>query len=140
MILPEPPDLTLLLVRTDYSDDEAWRAALAAATAIYPRDDFDRLGALLLPVESPELAGLTPQQLVALPRAGYLGEVAVADAQTMRDRTLLYVDLNEYGEVGRTFRSVPSEVEPIVANLSLSNMDFAEFADNAGPDGVFRGF
>jgi uncharacterized protein DUF6924 len=140
VILPEPPDLTLLLVRTDYSDDEAWRTALAAATAVYPRDVFDRLGALLLPVESPELAGLTPQQLVELPRAGYLGEVAVADAQTMRDQTVLYVDLDEYGEVGRMFRSVPTEVEPIVANLSLSNMDFAEFADNADPDGVFRGF
>jgi hypothetical protein len=25
-------------------------------------------------------------------------------------------------------------------NLSLANMDFHEFADNADPDGVFRGF
>jgi hypothetical protein len=25
-------------------------------------------------------------------------------------------------------------------NLSLANMDFHEFADNVGADGVFRGF
>jgi len=28
----------------------------------------------------------------------------------------------------------------LVANLSLANMDFAEFADNTNPDGVFCGF
>jgi hypothetical protein len=42
--------------------------------------------------------------------------------------------------LGRTFRSIPSEVEPIVANLSLANMNFAEFADNADREGIFRGF
>ncbi len=63
------------------------------------------------------------------------------DAQTMRDQTVLFVDFNELnGQVGRTFRSIPSEVEPIVANLSLANMDFAEFADNTNPDGIFCGF
>jgi hypothetical membrane protein len=55
----------------------------------------------------------------------------------MRDQTVLFVDFNELIEqVGRTFRSIPSEVEPIVANLSLANMDFAEFGDNANPDGI----
>jgi hypothetical protein len=44
-------------------------------------------------------------------------------------------ELNE--QVGRMFRSIPSEVEPIVVNLSLANMDFAEFADNTDPDGSF---
>ena len=78
---------------------------------------------------------------MGLAREGYVGQIAVADAQTMRDQTVLLVDFNELGEqVGRTFRSIPSEVEPIVANLSLANMDFAEFADNTDPDGIFRGF
>jgi hypothetical protein len=52
VILPAAPDLGLLLVRTDYSDDLAWYAALSAATAVYDTDDFERVGALLLPVES----------------------------------------------------------------------------------------
>lgn len=99
------------------------------------------MGALLQPVESPALSNLTPEELVALAREDYLSQIVVADAQTMRDQTVLFVDFNELNEqVGRTFRSIPSEVEPIVANLSLANMDFPEFADNADSDGTFRGF
>jgi hypothetical protein len=141
VILPAEPDLGLLLVRTDYSDDLAWRAALSAATAVYEMDDFERMGALLRPVESPALANLTPEELVALSREGYLSLIAVADAQTMQDRTVLLVDFNELnGQAGRAFRSIPSEVEPVVANLSLANMDFAEFAESTNPDGIFCGF
>ena len=141
VILPAAPDLGLVLVRTDYSDDRAWHAALSAATAVYVTDDFERMGALLRPVESSALSNLMPEELAALAREGYLSQIAVADAQTMRDQTVLFVDFNELnGQVGRTFRSIPSEVEPIVANLSLANMDFAEFADSTNPDGIFCGF
>jgi hypothetical protein len=139
--LPAEPDLGLLLVRTDYSDDRAWHAALSAATAVYDVDDFGRMGALLRPVESPDLSNLTPEELAALAREDYLSEIAVADAQTMHDQTVLFVDFNELnGQAGRAFRSIPSEVEPIVANLSLANMDFADFVDNTNPDGIFCGF
>jgi hypothetical protein len=140
-MLPNAPDLGLLLVRTDYSDDGAWNDAVSAATTAYESDDFERMGARLQPVESLELANLGPGELAALPRAGHLSLIAVADAQTMLDQTVLFVDLNDFaGQAGRTFRSIPSEVEPIVANLSLANMDFAEFEDRVDPDGVFRGF
>ena len=141
VILPTVPNLGLLLVRTDYLDNRAWHAALSAATAVYEMDDFERMDALLRPVESPALANLTPEELVALEREGYLSQIAVADAQTMRDQTGLFVDFNElHGQAGRTFRSIPSEVEPIIANLSIANMDFAEFADNTNSDGIFCGF
>ncbi len=141
VILLTAPDLGLLFVRTDYSDNLAWQAALSAATAVYDMDDFERMGALLRPVESPALSNLTPEELIALAREGYLSQIAVADPQTMRDQTVLFVDFNELnGQVGRTFRSIPPEVEPIIANLSLANMDFAEFAGNTNPDGIFCGF
>lgn len=141
MLLPEPADMCVLLVRTEYSDDAAWRTALNAATAVYDVGDFERAGACLQPVEAPELAGLTPRDLVLLPREGYLSQLAVADARTMNDLTILFVDLNEYNDqVGRTFRAVPQEIEPITANLAIANMDFFEFADSTDPDGVFRGF
>ena len=123
MRLPDGPDLGLLLIRTDYSSQDAWHRALGAATTIYPGDDW-RNGALLTPVEAPELSA-----------------VAVADEQSMRDDTILFLDLNEFGgEIGRTFRAIPREIEPITANLSLANMDFSDFADNADADGIFRGF
>lgn len=140
MILPESPDLGMLLVRTDYSDDVAWDAVVDAVQAVYPSDDFDRMGTAFDPVESPELEGLDPGALLELPRAGHLSAIAVADARAMTDHTLLFVDFNEYGEPGRTFRAIREQVEAIVANLSIANMDFAEFADNTGPDGTFRGF
>ena len=51
---------------------------------------------------------------------------------------LLIVDL--YEEPGREFRAIPSQIQGIENNLSLANMDFAEFADSVSEDGVFRGF
>ncbi len=131
----------MLLVRTDYSDDAAWTSAFTSATAVYEGDDFPHMGAGFQPCESPDLADLTPGALLGLERAGYLSTIAVADARTMRDHTLLFVDVNElYGELGRTFRAVPEEAEAVVANLSLANMEFADFADSVHADGVFRGF
>jgi hypothetical protein len=104
-------------------------------------DDFGRMGALLRPVEYTALSNRTPEGLAALAREGYLSQIAVASAQTIRDQTVLFVDFNELnGQVCRTFRSIPSKVEPIVANLSLAKMDFAEFADNTNLDGIFCGF
>jgi hypothetical protein len=43
-------------------------------------------------------------------------------------------------EPGRGFRVVPAELWGVENNLSIANMDFAEFAHHADPDGVFRGF
>ncbi|UJP41068.1 DUF6924 domain-containing protein [Cellulomonas palmilytica] len=141
MLLAKPADMCTLLLRTDYSDDVAWQAAVNAATAVYDAGDFDRAGASLQPFESPESAGLTAPDLVRLPRDGYLSHLAVADARTMKDLTVMFVDINDYNEeVGRTFRAVPQEVEPITANLAIGNLDFFEFADAADTDGVFRGF
>jgi hypothetical protein len=51
---------------------------------------------------------------------------------------LLVIDLWE--ERGRGLRVVVEELWSIENNLSISNMDFVEFADAAGEDGVFRGF
>ena len=62
--------------------------------------------------------------------------------------TVVYVDLSvrpddtaDFGDVlGREFRCEVDEIASIEANLSIANMDFAEFADSVGEDGVFRGF
>jgi hypothetical protein len=41
---------------------------------------------------------------------------------------------------GRTFRVTATESWGVENNLSISNMDFFEFADAVDDDGVFRGF
>ena len=43
-------------------------------------------------------------------------------------------------EEGQEFRTLPRGVQSIENNLSIRNMDFEEFANAAGEDGVFRGF
>lgn len=62
-------------------------------------------------------------------------QASVAD---LHDLTLIYVDL--YDQPGRSFRCAVSEIASIEANLAIANMDFEDFADSIGPDGVFRGF
>lgn len=37
-------------------------------------------------------------------------------------------------------RAIATELYSIEANLSIGNMDFAEFADAMDEEGIFRGF
>jgi len=54
------------------------------------------------------------------------------------DHPILVIDL--FDQPGRTFRAIPSEIHWIESNLSISNMDWEDFADCVDEDGVFRGF
>jgi hypothetical protein len=130
--LPQPDDLTSLILRTDFSDDNAWadlQAAIDEDEATWASD--------------PQWAGATVQQLVDLDTAAAgddkLMYVFVADATTMTDpeRPLLVVDLA--GEPGRTFRVPPRWFEDVSANLTIANLDFEEFADATDEDGTYRG-
>lgn len=56
-----PTATGLLLVRTDYSDDRAWHAALSAATAVYDVDDCERMDATAAG-GVPALSNLTPEE------------------------------------------------------------------------------
>jgi hypothetical protein len=57
---------------------------------------------------------------------------------TAAEHHLLVIDLAR--EPGREFRAVPSAIQSIENNLSIANMDFAEFAGAVDEDGVFRDF
>ncbi|MFI0986320.1 DUF6924 domain-containing protein [Streptomyces exfoliatus] len=137
MPLPQPDDLTSLVLRTDFGDDRAWDALRAAVDAAdeYPHATY---------VSELRYAGVEVQTLLdeetAADEDSQIGDVFLADATTMNDpdHPLLAVDLSD--EPGRTFR-VPARWFPgISANLSIANMDFAEFADAADGSGTFHGF
>ncbi|MFI1655019.1 DUF6924 domain-containing protein [Streptomyces sp. NPDC020472] len=137
MPLPQPDDLTSLVLRTDFGDDSAWDAVRAALDAAgeHPHATY---------VSELRHAGVEVRSLVdeetAADENDQIGDVFLADATTMNDpdHPLLAVDLSD--EPGRTFR-VPAQWFPdISANLSIANMDFAEFADAADGSGTFRGF
>jgi len=129
-----------LLLRTDFSDDSHW-ASLCDAVQ-HPNEDGFK--AYVVCLSDPAYDGLTLDQLMALaPMGDQCGEhifAFVADRATFAspERPVLVVDL--YDEPGRTFRVIPREIWGVENNLSLANMDYREFADNADPDGVFRGF
>jgi hypothetical protein len=135
--LPQPDDLTSLVLRTDFSDDTAWdllQAAIDSASA-------DRHATY---VSDPTYAGVAVQALVDTDAAASdddkLTYLFLADAATMTDaeHPLLAVDL--YTQPGRTFRLPPRWYADVSANLTIANMDFAEFADATDESGMFRGF
>jgi hypothetical protein len=137
MGLPQPAGLTSLVLRTDFSDDQAWETLQAAInmSCEYPCATY---------VSDQAYAGVSIQALVEMHSAGgdadYIGYLFVADAVTMRgpEQPLLAVDLN--WEPGRTFRVPPRWYAGISANLMIANMDFHEFADEVDASGTYRGF
>jgi len=135
--LPEPDDLTSLVIRVDFSDDAAWDMLQADLDGL---DDYSHATY----VNDPAFADVTIEALVERDASAADDDkvlyLFLADATTMTDdeHPLLAVDLDE--EPGRTFRVPTSWFIDVSANLSLANMDFEEFADAAEADGTFRGF
>ncbi len=135
--LPQPDDLTSLVLRTDFSDDTAWEVL---QVAIDSSDGYRNATY----VSDPAFAGVTVQALVDADAAASdddkLTYIFLADATTLTDdeHRLLAVDL--YTEPGRRFRLPPRWYADVSANLTIANMDFAEFADATDGSGTFRGF
>ncbi len=75
----------------------------------------------------PRYAGLTAERVAVLLPHGSLRFMFIVDRLTLihPERPLLAVDLSD--APGRSFRTIPSEVAAIEANLSLASMDFADF-------------
>ncbi len=126
-----------LLIRTDFSDEAAWSDVCARAQAV-SNEGFQ---ACIECVSDPAYDGVSVAQLLALAaRDGDRTFVFIADQPTFTspERPVLVVDVHT--EPGRTFRVTPQAMCCVENNLSIANMDYAEFADNADADGIFRGF
>jgi hypothetical protein len=125
-----------LLIRTDFSDQRAWKTLTMVASA--PADPFMFTMEI---VDDRANSGATLEQLMgALPEDYPHSFIVVADRISISqpDHPLLVVDLLE--ERGRQFRTVASQVASIENNLSIANMGFEEFAEAVDQGGVFRGF
>jgi hypothetical protein len=130
--LPQPDDLSSLVLRTDFTDDAAWaelQTVVGTEGATYVSDiRYSRV--TMQALIDADAAAADDEKLTYL---------FIADSTTMSDpeRTLLAVDL--YDEPGRTFRLPPRWYADVSANLSIANIDFDEFADAADESGTFRG-
>jgi len=121
------------LIRTDFSDDAAWEGLLKAANTPSP----DGFLANLNVINERRFDGAEQIEKFALATVDAVLFVADQMTITHADRPILCIDAFA---PDRLFRVVPSELWSVENNLSLANMDFEEFANAAGPDGIFRGF
>lgn len=138
-----------LVVRTDYSDDEAWRAVV---DLLNQPDGQSEVGTHV--VDDRAFSGASPDEVVLSTLAGEPGLEAVflADAATMKgDHTLLAVstrceelddeiDGDNAEELGREFRLPPPLVNLVHVNLAIGHSDFWGFAYEAAhdPDNILR--
>ena len=124
------------VLRTDFSNDAAWEAILLEI-----QQPIDGFYANVDLIDDRDFAGVDKQALLdVIPETLGHSFIIVADGVAMSnpEHPLLVVDL--FAQRGREFRAEPSQIQSIENNLSIANMDFAEFADNCDPEGVFRGF
>ena len=129
-----------LVIRTCFDNQQAWETVcgLIRAPQYFTSDPFYANVDLL---DDIEFANLAPQDLLArLPGEYPHSFLMVVDNTAIGhpEFPVLIVDL--YADRGRTFRSIPSQIQGIENNLSIANMDFFEFADNVDEDGIFRSF
>jgi hypothetical protein len=135
--IPETPNMPVL--RTDFSNDMAWHAIGDAIAQPY-RDAG--LEVMLGFINDPAYDGLTPEQVLALIPEDYphscifiVDSIAMTDAEhqllAMKLTQDIFSDADAeiYLPRGSTLRIYPEVVSDIEINLSLSNMDFEEFAD-----------
>jgi hypothetical protein len=141
------------LVRTDFTDDAAWQNVVDELTKEIDVDGTPYSAHIEL-VDDRAFEGLTAAGLAEAAAGKNFWYVLLADHRSMREAalgselTVVYVDLSvepedaeEFGDVyGRAFRCEAREVVTSVwVNLSIANVDFADFADAVDEDGVYRG-
>ncbi len=147
--MPTLPDIGTLLVRTDFTDDDAWNQVRDEATREYGPDGFR---AYIEPVSDPEWDGASWEAVKAAAPAGDEGPsvLFIADSTTLAspEHPVLVVDLQdkilstaEFPEIaGRTpFRCVPPALWDVENNLSIANLDWEDYADRC-EGGLYRGF
>jgi hypothetical protein len=137
--VPELPELTCsLLVRTDFTSDDAWREVRDQAL----RGSGEGFRAYLEPVSDPAFGGARWEEVKAAVPADEHGApvlfIAGSTTLTRPGHPVLVVDLLD--DDRRPFRCIPPELRGIDVNLNIANVDWAEFADAADENGVFRGF
>ncbi|MCX5214689.1 hypothetical protein OG689_36455 [Kitasatospora sp. NBC_00240] len=144
-------DAAALIIRTDFSDEAAWRAVCTASSQPWGDGDYEPVVHL---VDDPVWAGAAADDVIAAVSADEeLSVVFLADHITMRHQeyALLAVAVltrdacvsdEEFEAYGGSVRVVPAGIHDIHANLLIANLDFADVAEAAriDPAGIFRSF
>jgi hypothetical protein len=128
-----------LLVRTDFTSDDAWDLVIDEAQREYE----DGFRAYVEPVSDPAFDGLTWEAVKAAAPVNDHGAsvlfVADSTSLTAPDHPILVVNLLDSSN-SLPFRCIPSELWGVENNLNIANMDWGEFARAVDEGGTFRGF
>ncbi|WP_109485436.1 DUF6924 domain-containing protein [Occallatibacter savannae] len=128
------------VVRTDFDDDSAWTRVRELIRQPISNEFGDTFRAYVTFVDDPAFRDLSEQQLLERvpPDFGH-SFLMVVDRAAMSEPEFPVLIIDLYDGRGRSFRAIPSQIQAIENNLSIANMDFEEFADYVGEDGIFRG-
>jgi hypothetical protein len=135
---PIPETEAALVMRTDFSNDAAWKKICAI---IQKPVGIFRFQAYVHFLDDRQYEGINKEQLLKLiPRNYGHTFIIVADSVAMLhpEHPLLVVDL--YEGSGQSFRAIPRQIQAIENNLSIANIDFEEIAATIDDDGIFRDF
>jgi len=138
--MPLPLTNASPVLRTDFSNQTTWEAICneiqqPSSEGFLARVEF---------IDDRAFDGLSKQQvLAAVPKNYPHTFIVIVDRTAMSndEHPLLVVNLYDGlgSQVGDEFRAVPSAIHAIENNLSIANVDFAEFAGAVDGTGVFRG-
>jgi hypothetical protein len=120
------------LVRTDFSNAEAWTALKEIVTT----PNADGFQAYVDIIDDPAFDGATFDVPASRPDNHAL--LIIADRATLTDADHPFLCIHNAS--GEQVCVIARELWSIENNLSIANMDFDEFVKAAGTDGVFRGF
>ena len=142
------------VVRTDFSDDMQWKKVCRLISAPQ-KSGSDTFYAYVRHVNDQRYRDMQVHDLVLALPDDYPGKILfVVDSQYLLhpEFPVLVIGFNQGSEVNRrlprealskdilSFRTLPSQIQAIENNLSISNMDFDEFSSHVDKNGVFRGF
>lgn len=132
--IPETEDP--LVLRTDFSDDAAWKSLCEAL-----QDPDDEFTPSLAFVSDPAFDGLTAAEMPAVfsdNSSHVFAFIVDRTALTHSAHPILAIDL--HNQTARTFRVTAVAFREVANNLSIANMDFDDFARAVDKDGIFHGF
>lgn len=136
-----------LLVRTDFTNDEAWRRLCDAVH----QETEEGFSANVEPVSDIAFDGATWETVrdAVPPNDEGASVLFIADTTALSapDYPILAVyipldllDDDEDESDYLPFRCIAAELWSPECNLNIANMDWADFTDSTDEDGVFRGF
>jgi hypothetical protein len=149
-VLSIPDRLYTPLVRTDFTDDDAWAAVVEQATAESPEGFLADVQPFSDPAADGADCGDLRDAVMARDPASHGSVLFVVDAVTIAspDSPILVVSTSRFHREShpdefasmRPFRCIPSQLWAVENNLNLANLDWRDFAGNVDAAGVFRGF